>query len=152
MLKTKEVLLKILMADQQKKVKLNFSKIKKKICLILENLDCGDSELSILFTSDEHIKELNKAYRKKNKPTDVLAFSQNEGDYSGINTNVLGDVVISTDTAKRQADECGHPVEKEIFILLIHGILHLLGLDHEKSKKEALKMRSKQKELLGLIT
>ena len=142
-------------------------------------MECHNSELSILFTSDEHIKELNKTYRRKNRPTDVLAFSQKKGGFpdidpttetgsgamhqgSGIRVqgaefsnkqlDVLGDVVISTDTAKRQSVDLGHSVEKEIFILLIHGILHLLDFDHEKSKQDALKMESKEKELLGLIT
>jgi probable rRNA maturation factor len=132
-------------------VKLNFSKIKKEIYKILENLNCHNSELSILFTSDDHIKELNKTYRKKNRPTDVLAFSQKEGNSIEINTRILGDVVISIDTARRQADELRHSVEKEIYILLIHGILHLLGFDHAKSKQDVLKMQSKEKELLALI-
>ena len=132
-------------------MKLNLSRIKRKINKILKNLACSNAEISILFTSDEHIKELNKTYRKKNRPTDVLAFSQNEGDLIGTNTNILGDVVVSTDTAKRQADERSHSVEKEIFILLIHGILHLLGFDHEKEKKDLKKMQSKEKELLTLI-
>ncbi len=114
-------------------------------------MDCHNSELSILFTSDNHIKELNKTYRKKNRPTDVLAFSQNEGSSIVINTSILGDVVISVDTAKRQADKLGHSVTEEILILLIHGILHLLGFDHAKSKKDALKMQSKEKELLALV-
>ena len=144
-------MLKILISNQQKKVKLNCSRIKKEIYKILEDLDCHNSELSILFTSDNHIKELNKTYRKKNRPTDVLAFSQNEGSSIVINTSILGDVVISVDTAKRQADKLGHSVTEEILILLIHGILHLLGFDHAKSKKDALKMQSKEKELLALV-
>ena len=150
-LKIKEVLLKILISNQQKKVKLNLSRIKKETYKILENLDCHNSELSILFTSDNYIKELNKTYKKKNRPTDVLSFSQKEGNTVGIDTNILGDVVISTDTAERQADGLRHSVEKEIFLQLIHGILHLLGFDHEKSKQDALKMQSKEKELLSLI-
>ena len=141
----------ILISNQQEEVKLNLSRIKREINKILKSLACSNSEISILFTSDEHIKNLNKTYRKKNRPTDVLAFSQNEGDSPGINTNILGDVVVSTDTAKRQADERSHSVEKEIFILLIHGILHLLGFDHEKEKKDLKKMQSKEKELLTLI-
>ena len=79
-----------------------------------------------------------------------MAFSQKEGNSIKINTRILGDVVISIDTAKRQADELRHSVEKEIYILLIHGILHLLGFDHVKSKQDALKMQSKEKELLAL--
>lgn len=115
-------------------------------------MDCHNSELSILFTTDNHIKELNKTYRKKNRPTDVLAFPQKDGNSIEINSGILGDVVISIDTVKRQADALRHSVEKEIFILLIHGILHLLGFDHEKSKQDVLKMQSKEKELLALIS
>jgi probable rRNA maturation factor len=81
-----------------------------------------------------------------------LAFSQKEGNSIEINTRILGDVVISIDTAKRQADELRHSVEKEIYILLIHGILHLLGFDHAKSKQDLLKMQFKEKELLALIS
>lgn len=113
-------------------------------------MDCSNPELSILFTSDERIRELSNVYRKINKPTDVLSFSQREGGFAHINPNLLGDVVISIDTAKRQAEEIGHSLEKEIFILLIHGILHLLGFDHEKSRVDAGKMQSKEKELLEM--
>lgn len=84
-------------------------------------------------------------------PTDVLAFSQTEGDFANLNPDILGDVVISVDTAKKQAEESAHSLEIEIFILLIHGILHLMGFDHEKSKKEAEKMQSKERKLLKLV-
>jgi probable rRNA maturation factor len=143
--------LKVLITNRQKNTKLNLSKIKKEVQKILENLDFHNSEISILFTSDKHIKELNVAYRKKNKPTDVLSFSQIEGDFPNLNTTILGDVVISVDTAIRQAADFGHSVEKEIFTLLIHGILHLLRFDHEQSEEDAKIMRSKENELLALI-
>ncbi len=80
-----------------------------------------------------------------------MAFSQTEDDFADINPDILGDVVISIDTAKKQSEEFGHSLEKEIYILLIHGILHLIGFDHETSKKDAEIMRSKEKELLTLI-
>jgi probable rRNA maturation factor len=143
--------LKVLITNRQKKTKLNISKIKKEVQKILENLGCHNSEISILFTSDRHIKELNVAYRKKNNPTDVLSFSQIEGDFASLNTSILGDVVISVDTAVKQAEDFGHSLEKEIFTLLIHGILHLLKFDHEQSEEDDKKMQSKANELLALI-
>lgn len=80
-----------------------------------------------------------------------MSFSQIEGDFPDLNTSILGDVVISVDTAIRQAADFGHSVEKEIFTLLIHGILHLLRFDHEQSEEDAKIMRSKENELLALI-
>lgn len=85
-------------------------------------------------------------------PTDVLAFSQREDDFASLNPDILGDVVISVDTAKKQAEESTHSFEIEIFILLIHGILHLMGFDHEKSKKKAEIMQYRERELLKLVS
>jgi len=80
-----------------------------------------------------------------------LSFSQIEGDYANLKTGIIGDVVISVDTAIRQAAHFGHSLEKEIFTLLIHGILHLLRFDHEQSEEDAKIMQSKENELLALI-
>lgn len=84
-------------------------------------------------TDDKTIRELNRAYREKDKPTDVLSFpiSEEVGGWT-----VLGDIVISVDTAKRQAEYIGHSLEEEIKRLLVHGFLHLLGYDHELGKEE----------------
>ncbi len=128
-----------------------------------------DSELSILFSDDGEIRVLNKQYRGKDKPTDVLSFPQGgarvkgqgarkqppqspltKGDLRGLSPcpYLLGDVVISLETAKRQAKERGHSFQKEVTLLLIHGILHLIGYDHEKSKKKAVEMRRMEKEIM----
>jgi probable rRNA maturation factor len=117
---------------------------------LLRAESCGDDiEVSILLTDDEHIKELNRDYRGIDEPTDVLAFAQMEGEPIGceMNDGLLGDVVISVETAQRQAEEHGHSLDEEIDVLLAHGLLHLLGYDHENSE-DAKVMFAKQEEIL----
>jgi probable rRNA maturation factor len=91
------------------------------------------NELSVLFTSDAEIRKLNHLFRQKDKPTDVLSFSQQEGVHGG---SVLGDLVISLDTAKRQAKEYGVTLNQEVLRLIVHGLLHLYGYDHENVSKQ----------------
>ena len=105
-------------------------------CLVL--LEKADHELSILLTDDRHIRDLNREYRHKDEPTDVLSFGQMEGDVFVSPIPMLGDLVISLETATRQAAEMGHPLQAEIRILIVHGVLHLLGHDHldEEERQE----------------
>jgi len=100
---------------------------------------------------DPQITNLNKTYLHRNRPTDIIAFSQIEGDFSHLNANLLGDLVISLETAQRQAEEEHASLDDEIVFLLIHGILHLLGYDHEGSAKQAREMQAKQEEVLSSI-
>lgn len=104
-----------------------------------------DSEICITFVDDETIRELNNTYRNINRATDVLSFPQDGPDFS-----ILGDIVISVDTAKRHAVRYENTYEFEINKLLVHGILHLLGYDHKK-KRETIVMREKEKQLLTQI-
>lgn len=110
-------------------------------------------ELSILFVSDHDIQALNLRYRRKNKPTDVLSFPLQEGAAQHLNRHIaaLGDIVISVETAQRDAQKLGRSFEEELQILLIHGFLHLLGYDHEKSKKEEKRMHRQEKLLWNLL-
>jgi len=96
-----------------------------------------DVEVSVVFVSDNEIKALNKQWRNKNHATDVLSFSAFEGEPMPGTEHILGDLVISTETAKRQADELGHTLEEEVAVLTAHGIMHLLGYDHERGNDEA---------------
>ena len=84
----------------------------------------NDPEISVVICDDAFIQALNREYRQKDKPTDVLSFAQDD-------PNVLGDIVISLPTAARQADAAGWPLESEIALLAVHGLLHLLGYDDE---------------------
>ena len=99
-----------------------------------------NKDIELILTTDEEIKNLNKEYRNKNKATDVLSFP-----LENIPGMPLGSIVISVDTAKRVAKEFGHSVKNEIKLLFIHGLLHLLGYDHEVDNGE---MREKEKEVI----
>ena len=92
-----------------------------------------NSELSITLTDDEHIHELNKNFRGVDKPTDVLSFAFRESDEPQIlnqEVEILGDIIISLERAKIQAENFGHPYLREVIFLTVHGLLHLLGYDH----------------------
>ena len=97
--------------------------------------DLSQAELSIVLTDDATIQQLNRDYRGIDKPTDVLSFAQQEAE--GPASDVLGDLIISLQTAQRQADERGHSLATEVRILLVHGLLHLLGYDHETPQERA---------------
>ena len=92
-----------------------------------------NSELSITLTDDDHIHELNKNFRGVDKPTDVLSFAFRESDEPQIlnqEVEILGDIIISLERAKIQAENFGHPYLREVIFLTVHGLLHLLGYDH----------------------
>jgi len=116
---------------------------------VLEDLACDKRELSILFTDDDHIAGLNKKYRGKDKPTNVLAFPMS-GDPADVESGMLGDVVISVDTAMRESVETGETVDETIYRLLVHGLLHLLGYDHERSLKDE-KIMTREETRLGML-
>lgn len=106
--------------------------------------------LSVSNVSSSKMKSLNKKHRGKDKPTDVLSFEQDFTN-SPRGTMFLGDLVICMTVAKKQAKEHGHPIRTEFTILLTHGILHLLGFDHEKTAKDAKKMALIEKKVLAKL-
>ena len=108
-------------------------------------------EVSILLVDDHQIKEINKKYLHRNRPTDVISFSQIEGEGNPENAHLLGDVVVSVETAQRQAQESHTSLQDEVTFLLIHGMLHLLGYDHEGSVSKAREMEAKQRDLLSQL-
>jgi probable rRNA maturation factor len=111
-----------------------------------------DSELSVTIVGDLSIRRLNREYRGFDKPTNVLSFSMAEGDFPDLNPELLGDVVISADTAYREAQEQGISLFERIGFLLLHGILHVSGYDHERSgEAEAIRMEKKQQQLFNLL-
>ncbi len=108
-------------------------------------------EISVVITDNEQIQELNQIYRKMDKPTNVLAFPMQEGQFGDITPGLLGDIVISCETAQKEADEANISLMERVSQLLIHGILHLIGFDHETSEADARKMESKSLEILRQI-
>ncbi|MGB5884244.1 MAG: pyridoxine 5'-phosphate synthase [Desulfobulbales bacterium] len=111
-----------------------------------------DAELSLLLADDKQIAELNSSWRRKNGPTNVLAFSLTEGPDSAMALNMLGDIVISVETAAREAEKAGLSLHSHLQELLVHGFLHLIGYDHEKSGSEAVRMHNRERELLQELT
>ena len=109
-------------------------------------LGLGSSELSVSLVRDDEIRDLNRRYRHKDRATDVLAFALREGAFDIVG-DALGDVVISLETARRQACEHGGTLVDEVDRLLVHGSLHLAGYDHEISPREERRMRRKEREV-----
>lgn len=114
-------------------------------------------EVSVTFTDNEGIRELNKKFREMDKPTDVLSFPllDFEGDceeppIDELISN-LGDIVISLERAKEQAEEFGHSFAREVAFLTVHSMLHLLGYDHEKGDEEDREMRARQSEIMKIM-
>lgn len=113
-----------------------------------------EAELSINFVSNKEIQEINRNYRQKNVPTDVISFAMQEageGEIDIIDEDLpllLGDIVISIDKAREQADEYNHSLERELGFLSVHGFLHLLGYDH-MTKQDEKTMFAKQDLILG---
>jgi probable rRNA maturation factor len=103
---------------------------------MLQALRLSQAELSIVLCDDATIHALNRDYRKKDKPTDVLAFAMREGPYAELAGDMLGDVIVSLDTAARQAAEKKHALDREVTMLVAHGLLHLLGYDHATRTEE----------------
>lgn len=112
--------------------------IEDRLSKMIRKLKLQDAELSVLLTGDDQIQELNRVYRKKNKPTDVLAFPQHDEDGEAPHggPRLLGDVIVSIPTARVQARVAKRAVIDEVTMLLAHGLLHLLGWDHDTDRKE----------------
>ena len=118
---------------------------KAKARRILRLLDHDDCELSVAFVGDEEIRDLNRRYRARDEPTDVLSFPVDERLPSG--PRLLGDVIISVEKAARQARQRRRTFDDELEVLLIHGILHNLGYDHERSHEDEREMRALERRL-----
>ena len=118
---------------------------------ILNALDCPDGELSILIEDDKGIAGLNGEYLHRKGPTNVIAFPMRDENSPVMNPDILGDVVISIETAEREGKDAGTGMKRRFAELLIHGILHLFGYDHEKNRYQAKKMEKKAAELLKIV-
>lgn len=120
---------------------------------ILSDLGCPDkSELSVAIVGDRSMRRINREYLGKDRSTNVISFAFSEGEFADLNPEALGDVVISADTAFAEANEGGIPHFERICFLLMHGILHICGYDHERSGEiEAARMEMKEQELFTIL-
>lgn len=142
--------MKIRIKDTQKKITINKKLIRHLAGQILTIKGEGNSELSIFFVGASRIRALNEEFRKTDRPTDCLAFSMREGKKGG-NPALLGDVVICPEMARQAAGIYKTTIEQEIYLYLIHGILHLLGYDDVNTKSRAI-MEKEQARILTSLT
>jgi len=142
---------------RQKRFKVQAATIKKICAEILDQMSLSGWELCVKFVSKEAIRKLNKQYRSKDYATDVLSFPQTEwkevlrvgrkirGKKPNFDVSVLGDIVICLDIALENAEKIGQSVDREVCFLLVHGVLHLCGHDHEEEEDEVLMLEDQRK-------
>ncbi len=132
--------------------KINAAKFRYRAVRLTKLLKIEDKELSILLTDDSEMTALNRSFRKRNRTTDVLAFSQLEGDRGDLHQHILGDVVICVPQAERQAKKRGLTLSQELTVLLVHGTLHLIGYEHVGAgRRAAASMRREQDNLVAIL-
>jgi rRNA maturation RNase YbeY len=137
--------------NRQRTLRIHTPTIRKRLLQVLEYLGCADQELSVVFASDRFLRTLNRTYRQKDRPTNVLAFPQQPLGAEAPATSLLGDVVVSLPTAAREAQALQQPLEDRVLYLLIHGLLHLLGYDHEQSAAERRRMEAREHDILTYL-
>ena len=150
--------LRIYFSDEQDKIKVTYAVkilIRSAITqtLALENFD-RNTQVSVTFVDNEGIHEINRKFRNIDRPTDVLSFpllGDDDLPDSALFSVPLGDIVLSLERAKEQAEEFGHPFEREVAFLTAHSVLHLLGYDHETGEEDEKIMRKKQNEIMEAL-
>ncbi len=151
--------IRVIIDNKQKEVKIptGLRMLVRRCCnavLRLEKFPYS-AEISVTFVDNRQIQELNRQYRNKDMPTDVLSFPMGEnGQYDenhDTGAKILGDIVISLEKAVEQAERYGHSLEREVGFLTAHSMLHLLGYDHEKGGIEKVRMREKEEQVMAQL-
>lgn len=137
--------------NRQRTITIDIPRLKKHLQQVLEYLSCGEAELSIVFANDQFLRDLNRTYRHTDRPTNVLAFPQLPMPHTDDLPSLLGDVVVSLPTAAREARESDQPVEAHVLYLVLHGILHLLGYEHEHSPADRQRMEALEQTVLTFV-
>jgi probable rRNA maturation factor len=138
-----------LILNRQRKHSISLAGLRQFTTQLSRHLGIPESEFAIVFSNDRTIRRLNRKFRNKDKVTDVLSFAEESGSKENLNFEgkYLGDIIISVETAQRQAFDKNHSLETELRILIIHGLLHLLGNDHEtdggQMRRKELRLRQK---------
>lgn len=140
----------VLIKNRQRKQKVDTDRIRDFAQRLLDKLGCGAKEVSLVVVNDRQITEINRDYLGKNRPTNVISFAMGEGEFGDLDSGLMGDVVVSVDTACRDALASGTDPADELDFLIIHGVLHLLGYEHEKAE-EARAMRKKEAEMFSAL-
>ncbi|MCX7965706.1 MAG: rRNA maturation RNase YbeY [Syntrophorhabdaceae bacterium] len=132
-------------------MKINTAQLKRLIERLLIYLRLQDRVLSLLLTDNKGIKRLNKQYFGRDKPTNVISFSYMDGTASPASSHIIGDIAISVEMAMYEADISGRSFPERLVELIIHGLVHVMGYDHEKDEAEARRMRYRERKLLKYI-
>ncbi len=156
--------MKIWFKNHYRRVKIRSAEMIRLVEKVLSEMGEHSAEVGLVLVGDTEMRGLNRQYRGIDQPTDVLAFPMREKGKSGDKNKItgiwqpdttldlLGDVVISIPTARKQAFQQGHSLQQEMTVLMIHGLLHLLGYDHERSIADAGVMKRKEKKLLQAVS
>jgi len=140
----------ILLRDDVRDPEIHVRQLKGTAQKLLRAVGRPGSEISVLLTDDASIRELNRTHRGKDKPTDVLSFPVLRHSFGEAQDEMLGDIAISVETARRQAADYDAPLQNEIYRLLIHGLLHVLGHDHHEPAERAA-MEAEERRLASAI-
>lgn len=131
---------------------IDVNRIRRSLKKLQKELNCEDRAIALLLVDDHEIRNLNNNYLNRNFPTNVISFSMTEGEFGDINPQILGDIVISVETASRDASTGQIDLMDELDFLLIHGLLHLLGYNHEETSAEKTReMNARERELFFLL-
>ena len=135
--------------NHQRVVAIHTAAVKKRVLQIMAYLECAEQELSVVFGNDRLLQDLNRTYRRRDRPTNVLAFAQSPTYVGEPASTMLGDVIVSLPTAAREAHNLQQALEERVVYLLLHGILHLLGHDHEGSAAQRRCMEALEQAVLA---
>ena len=151
--------IRVIITDRQKKIKIptGLRMLMRRCCNAILKFEAfeGSAEINIILVDDKEIAEINNRCRRMNSVTDVLSFPMGEHGKYEINpetgAQMLGDIIISVETVLKQADAYEHSMRREMAYLVAHGLLHLLGYDHESSDIERVRMREKEEQVMELL-
>ena len=134
--------------NRQRTVTIQTRRVRHRVLQMMDFLQCAEAELSVVFVSDRRMQVLNRTYRQKDRPTNVLAFPQRSGVPVLPAAPLLGDVIVALPTAAREAQQLQQSLEERVIYLVLHGLLHLLGYDHEQSATERRRMTALEAKVL----
>jgi probable rRNA maturation factor len=138
--------------NRQKQRQVDVHRVRRGLTRLLKELDREGSDISLLLVDDDQIREFNKTYLKRDCPTNVISFAMTEGAFGNVHPEILGDIILSVETAARDALTGHLDFMDEVEFLLIHGLLHLMGYNHENTGgDEAEKMKNRERQLFFML-
>jgi probable rRNA maturation factor len=145
-------MMSISIQNRQKMFTLDVGRLRRSLKRLLKELGCNNCDINLLLVDDVQILEINRNYLKKDHPTNVISFAMTEGAFGDLHPEILGDIILSVETASRDALTGHLDLMDEVEFLLIHGLLHLLGFNHNKTRsREAEEMKTRERELFFLL-